>query len=200
MALSGHSDRDRLLLLEIGTGSKEAFDRFYETYVPIMYRVAVRLTDNRMDAEDVVQDVLLDVLRRPEKYDPSRGTLEAWLLVKTKSKSLDALRKRSRTVPLGPHREQAPADTVPAPEEALLLRAEAETVRSALRGIPALQREALYGAYFESMTHRELAERLNRPLGTVKSLVRYGLNNIKKQLAAKGWTGAPKGGDRVESD
>jgi len=196
--MSGSGDSERQLLREISMGSLEAFDRFYERYVPMMYRVAIRLTGDRMDAEDVCHDVLTEMIRRPEQFDPARGSLEAWLVVKTKSRSMDALRRRSRSVqtdmagmPL--------VDHGPLPDEAALARADAEAVRAALRDIPALQRDAVYGAFYESMTHRELAERMNRPLGTVKSLVRYGLNNVRKKLGSKGWIEPAKGGQRHES-
>jgi len=176
----------------MSAGSLAAFDRFYERYVPIMYRVAVKLTGNRMDAEDVVHDVILRLIRHPERYDPARGSLESWVLVQTKSRSLDLLRQRNRQATIE-RQTDAMRDHGMLPEERVLAKAETESVRDALGRIPSLQREALYGAFFHSMTHRQLAEHMNRPLGTVKSLVRYGLNNVRKQLFASGWTDSPKG-------
>ena len=190
--MNGNNDEHRQLLNEMSAGSLAAFDRFYERYVPIMYRVAVKLTGNRMDAEDVVHDVILRLIRHPERYDPARGSLESWVLVQTKSRSLDLLRQRNRQATIE-RQTDAMRDHGMLPEERVLAKAETESVRDALGRIPSLQREALYGAFFHSMTHRQLAEHMNRPLGTVKSLVRYGLNNVRKQLFASGWTDSPKG-------
>ncbi len=101
--------------------------------------------------------------------------------------------KQQREQAADPHPLQG--DSV---EETVLAKLERETVRNVLNGIPEPQRQAVYGAYFQAKTHRELADIMARPIGTVKSLIRYGLHNLRKQLAETGWYGSGKGGDKRE--
>ncbi|MBP2117634.1 RNA polymerase sigma factor [Cohnella lubricantis] len=181
---------------EIEEGSAEAFDRLYEQAVPWLLPIACQLLGDRMEAEDAIHDVLLAVIRHPERYDRSRGTVEAWLAVQLRSRCLDRLRKRSRIVlqeaaePSEGERVQAPVRT----EEAALDKLEVEAVRQALRDLPGLHRRTLAEAYYSSRSQRELAEEWQVPLGTVKSRIRYGLHHLRKSLERLGWAEA-EGGD-----
>lgn len=176
-------------------GDPRAFEKLYEQAVPYLLPLACHMLGDRMEAEDAVHDVLLGVIRSPGRYDASRGSAQAWLAVQVKSRCLDRLRKRSRTVLRGEAEEPAAA-TVPAaqPETAVLARMEREAVRSALRQLPGVQREALAAAYFTPRSQKELADAWQVPLGTVKSRVRYGLGHLRKALDRMGW-GAGEGGD-----
>jgi RNA polymerase sigma factor (sigma-70 family) len=185
------------LLREMGRGSRAAFEAFYERYAAFVYRVALRMLHDPMEAEDLCHDIFLEAYRTAAQYDRQRGSVEAWLAVKTKSRCMDRLRRTQAKQ----QREQA-ADSHPlqgdSVEETVLAKLERETVRNVLNGIPEPQRQAVYGAYFQAKTHRELADIMARPIGTVKSLIRYGLHNLRKQLAETGWYGSGKGGDKRE--
>ncbi|GIO11768.1 RNA polymerase sigma factor SigK [Cohnella xylanilytica] len=196
MARNHNEDMVRWLK-EIGEGSEEAFDRLYGQVVPWLLPMARHLLGDRMEAEDACHDVLLEVIRHPERYDPERGTVEAWLAVQLRSRCLDRLRKRSKIV----LKEEAEPiagfgrEPLSRPEETVLARMQGEAVRLALGQLPGLQRRTLAEAYFSSRSQRELAEDWQVPLGTVKSRVRYGLNHLRKALEKMGWA-EPEGGDR----
>jgi len=181
-------------LQQIREGSVSAFDRFYERAAPMLMPIACQMLGDRMEAEDVCHDVMMQVITHPERYDPARGSVEAWLLVATKSRCLDRLRRRKRMVLQdAPDAERTPAVRVPLPEETVLAKMEGEAVRLALRQLPASQRKALAAAFYSLRSQRELAEAWQVPLGTVKSRVRYGLNHMRRALLRLGWAEAEGG-------
>ncbi|WP_346773937.1 sigma-70 family RNA polymerase sigma factor [Brevibacillus sp. SYP-B805] len=192
--MTDHHEQSLRLLREIGQGSAAAFEQFYEQYAALVYQIAQRMMGDPMEAEDLCHDIFLEVYRTAGQYDPARGSIEAWLAVKTRSRCLDRLRRMKRD-----RLHDWDAAGLPwtasesSPEEQVLKKLERETVREVLDTIPQAQREAVYGMYFQAKSHRELAEKLERPLGTVKSLIRYGLINVRKQLNQLGWL-APSGG------
>lgn len=189
--MTGRDYQAERLLREMGEGSAAAFEQFYERFSPLVFSIAMRMVGERMEAEDLCHDIFLEVYRTAGKYDPQRGSVEAWLAVKTKSRCLDRLRrKQSERIEI---RDELPEPAGAAAEETVLAKLERDTLRSAVERIPEAQQRAIYGTYFLSCTHRELSERMNRPLGTVKSLIRYGLMNLRKQLVQLGWIG-PSGG------
>lgn len=200
----------RHLLKKVKEGSQQAFDLFYETYFPLVFGVAMKMMKNKYEAEDVCQEVLLDFLQRPHLYQEERGSVEAFLAVKTRHKCLDILRRRERQVYvdtseteelLGRHEQRGreahlagSASLSPSPVEYVVMKERREALRQALHQIPEEQRVVLEGAYLEELTQRHLAEQLNKPLGTIKSLIRYGLKNMRRQLSK--YAGEQAGGGR----
>jgi RNA polymerase sigma-70 factor (ECF subfamily) len=183
------------LLQRVSEGSYSAFERFYEQYADMVYRIALLRTKDPVEAEDVCHDVFLEVLNNPEQYDASRGSIEAWLAVKTKSRSLDRLRRKQRVHLISWEKAGCWPLAEDAMDDQILIRLEAERVRHALQAIPAPQQRALMGAYFEERTHRELAETLGRPLGTVKTLIRSGLQHLRRNLENSAVPGRAGGGE-----
>lgn len=184
------------LLGLVREGSLPAFDRFYERAAPFIVGIARKMLGERMEAEDVCHDVLLAVISEPGRYDPSRGSVEAWLAVLTKSKCVDRLRKRSRIV----LEREEPAGLADAPasgptEQRVLRKLEREALRRAMGELPGMQRQTIAAAFYEYRSQRDLAEAWQVPIGTVKSRVRYGLNHLRKSMERLGWTGE-KGGNR----
>mgnify|MGYP001030715422 FL=1 len=176
-------------LREMSEGSLEAFDRFYASAVPLILPIALKLLGDRMEAEDVCHDVLLAVISHPDKYDPARGSVEAWLGVQTKSRSLDRLRRKKKVLlqeRVGME-EKSESARNRSPEETVLSKLEGEALRRALQDLPGMQRRTLAEAYFASRSQSELAEAWQVPLGTVKSRMRYGLNHLKRSLIKMGW-------------
>lgn len=178
---------EKRLLQEIANQSVAAFEQFYERYASLVLHIATRTVGDRMEAEDICHDVFLEVWKKADQYDPERGSVEAWLAVKTRTRSLDRLRRKQRWIPSAEQPQPEPLSAVKSTEESVFARLEREALRSALNNIPASQASALHGMYYEEQSQRELSERMNRPLGTVKSLIRYGLANIRKQLSQLGW-------------
>ncbi len=172
------------------------FDQFYERYISFVFRIAFRLMKNKAEAEDVCHDIFLDILLNPDKFNPSRGSIEAWLAVKTRNLCYDRLRKKKPVLIERWEDALSSSESVNSVEFNVLSKVEKEALHHALEQIPPAQRKALYGAYFEGRTHRELAVEMKRPLGTIKSLLRYGLNNLKKQKDLLAWVQSGEGGKK----
>jgi RNA polymerase sigma-70 factor (ECF subfamily) len=150
----------------------------YDRYSPVVYSVALRVLGETGAAEDVQQDVFMQLWRNPGAFDSSRGNLGAWLAVITRNRAIDALRKRR------------PQDDI---EDVVLsvapdMAADADRsrvatkVRDLLNGMPAVQRTALEMAYYEGLTHTEIASKTGEPLGTIKTRIRAGLIALRKAL------------------
>ena len=185
------------VMQEMSRGSLSAFRRFYEQYASFVLQIAQRVTGDRMEAEDVCHDVLLHVLQKAEGFDPSRGSIEAWLAVTTRNRALDRLRRKQRMQPSLLEEEAeaaiAAAGSFPPVEDSVVAKLDGETLKNALQRIPSMQAKAIAGYYLHAQSQRELSAELQVPLGTVKSLVRYGLHNLRKQLVQLGWSGLQKG-------
>lgn len=151
----------------------------YDRYSSIVYSVALRVLRDTGAAEDVLQDVFMQLWRSPGVFDASRGNLGAWLAVIARNRSIDALRKR--------HPQDDLEDCVLSVEPDLAGEAERaramDKVRGALGEMPSTQRAALEMAYFEGMSHTEIAKKTGEPLGTVKTRIRAGLLALRKAFA-----------------
>lgn len=167
------------LLKNISMGSRHSFDLLYEKHISFVFRIALHVTGNKQEAEDVCHDVFLEVYQKADQYQVSKGSVEAWLAIRTKSRALDLVRKKKpilqNTLEELLSGEEAGAD------KQFLSEFEKDTVLKALEHLPKEQQEAIYRSYFQEKTHKEIASTMNRPLGSVKSLIRYGLNNLRKQ-------------------
>jgi|SRR5690625_2482949 len=177
--------KDIQLLNLIAKGSETAFNQFYEMYASFVFNIARQVLGDPCEAEDVTHEVFLNIFKKPEQYNKKRGSIKAWLAVQARSRSIDRLRKKQ---PILVQKLELldTKDTVET-ELSVLLQIEKEILLKALEKIPEKQREVIYGAYFKGKTQRELAKSLDRPLGTVKSLVRYGLRNMRKQKELINW-------------
>lgn len=182
-----------LLLREMCDGSVKAFDEFYGEYSTFIMQVAIRVVEDKMEAEDICHEVFLEVLRRGKDYDPGRGSIRAWLAVMTRSRSLDRLRRKQRMLPVEDCRFLGAAVSE---EEQVISRIEREALRAAMEELPEAQRKAITGSYYTLQTQREMSEAWNVPIGTVKSWVRYGLANLRKQMEKQGWRRTGEGGEQ----
>ncbi|WP_246188198.1 RNA polymerase sigma factor [Paenibacillus tengchongensis] len=186
------------LLVLMCEGSTDAFDEFYACYAPYVLQIAYRQTQDRMEAEDICHDIFLEVLRRGRTYDPQRGSLKAWLAVMTRSRCIDRQRRKSRAEPLADPDILRQDESVTGQEEAVLHKVQSEALGSALQCLPANQRKAILGSYYAAHTHQELADSWSVPLGTVKSWIKYGIANMRRQLIKQGWIDQPEGGEPHE--
>jgi RNA polymerase sigma-70 factor (ECF subfamily) len=152
----------------------------YDRYSSIVYAVALRVLGDTGAAEDVLQEVFLQLWRNPGVFDSSRGNLGAWLAVIARNRAIDGLRKRRPETDI--------ADMVVSVEPDMAGDAERsrgmEKVRGALGTMPAAQRSALEMAYFEGLTHIEIAAKTGEPLGTIKTRIRTGLLALRKTFVA----------------
>ena len=171
---------DLALVTAIRSGDQSAMAALYDRYSSIVYSVALRVLQNTGAAEDVLQDIFMQLWRNPGAFDASRGRMAAWLAVVARHRAIDALR-RCRP-------ENDIEDVVVAVEHDLASDADRsrtmDKVRGALQTMPAPQRSALEMAYFEGLTHSEIAEKTGEPLGTIKTRIRTGLLSLRRALTA----------------
>ncbi len=160
----------------IRSGDEGAMATLYDRYSSLVYAVALRVLGDTGAAEDVLQEVFMQLWRNPAAFDSGRGNMGAWLGVITRNRAIDGLRKR--------HPETDIADVVVSVEPDMAGAAERaramEKVRGVLVGMPETQRSALEMAYFEGLTHTEIAAKTGEPLGTIKTRIRAGLLALRK--------------------
>lgn len=171
---------DLALATAIRSGDQGCMAVLYDRYSSIVYSVALRVLQDTGAAEDVLQEIFLQLWRNPGAFDASRGNMAAWLAVIARNRAIDALRRRRPESDL--------EDVVVSVEHDLATEADRsrtmEKVRGALQMMPAPQRSALEMAYFEGLTYSEIAGKTGEPLGTIKTRIRAGLLTLRKALAA----------------
>jgi RNA polymerase sigma-70 factor (ECF subfamily) len=176
---------ERELLAAIRAGDAAALDVLYRGHASLVHGLATRILQDDAAAEEVTQDVFLYVWQQIERYDPRRGNLASWLVTLTRSRSIDRLRARaSRVRRVEGLARDAAAQPVPAvdPLLDLVLAERRGRVRRALETLSDEQRRALEIAYFEGLSHSEIAARLGAPLGTVKTRIRQGMIRLREAL------------------
>lgn len=172
---------DTVLLGRIAAGDLEAFRAFYGRYAGRVLAYARQLGRGSDLAEDVVQEVFVTVWRRAASFRPDRGDPAGWLYTITRNKLVDHWRRQGERAGLGPFDDRSLADTAAAGEtaEASDLRV---AVRQALARVAPDQRQAIEMAYFGGLTYEETAQRLDLPVGTLKSRIRSGLKTLRTLL------------------
>lgn len=173
------SDDAEALLARVRAGDQNAVADLYDNYSAIVYSAALRVLADPAAAEDVLQEVFLQLWCRPEIFDARRGSLAAWLAVIARNRAIDQVRRQ---------RPESDVDEVVFVSDAHLdddvARAQAiERVREVLRELPAEQREALEMAFFDGLTHAEIAAQTGQPLGTVKTRIRSALIAVRRAVA-----------------
>ena len=179
---------DGWLVRRVAEGDDAALEALYERYGRPAFALARRITGEPVFAEEVVQEVFLALWRDPAKYDPTRGGFPSWLLATTHHKAVDAVRReetvRRRRATLAEEAASytSAASDLPPVEDAAWSGLRGERVRQALGELPAPQREALVLAYYAGYTQREIAERTDTPLGTVKTRMLAGMRRLRELL------------------
>jgi RNA polymerase sigma-70 factor, ECF subfamily len=202
---SGRSD-DVALVRAVADGSEDALSALYDRHIDGVHAVALRLTGDRQLAEEVVQETFLALWNRAELFDPSVASLATWLRAIARNRTVDRMRaagRRPATVPFaGPGAGDTsevdidrlgPAAAViggaapdPGPEAAAEARDLQERVAAALSTMPDVERAVILLAYQEGLTQSEIAERLEWPLGTVKTRTRRALGHLRQALEVDG--------------
>lgn len=173
------------LLRRIAQQDQAALSQLYDRYARVLYSLAFKILGVPEEAEEVVLDVFAQVWKSAQRYDESRGRVDGWLFLMTRSRSLDRLRKRQRlkkVVEASTEKAQVQPQSATLPDEELLIRERRDRVRAALAQIPEGQRQVLELAYFGGFSQAEIAERLGIALGTVKTRVRLGLSKLRGLL------------------
>jgi len=185
-------DQDDLALIaSISQGDSRALEVLYDRYAAVIYRMALRIVKNPELAEEVVQEVFWRVWRRSGSFERERGRVAQWLFGVAHNLCIDELRRmRSRPVPVyedteHPLIQQLPDERTDVAGEVWHAE-QRRVIADVLDQLPEAQRQAIELAYFGGLSHQEIAMRLNRPLGTIKTRVRLGLHKLKSLLTARG--------------
>lgn len=175
-----NSASDWSLLERIVRKDESALATLYDRYSGLVYSESLRILRDTGAAEEILQDLFLQIWRTAEKFDPQRGSLPGWLLVAARNRSISRLRRR----------DSRPNDELT--ETSVVLPCNLETtavqnqllgrVKNALNSLPNGQREAIELAYFEGMSHSEIASHTGAPLGTVKTWIRTAMDTLKREL------------------
>jgi RNA polymerase sigma-70 factor (ECF subfamily) len=169
---------DEQLLERVAKGDQQAMGQIFDRYSRMVYSVAFRVLSDSGHAEDVLQDVFFKVWREPHTFLKGRGSLGAWLAVVARNRAIDALRRRKPT--------DSVEDVVLVASTNLAAESERNTmiemVRKVMKALPLEQQASMELAYFEGLSHSEIAERTGDPLGTVKTRIRSALITLRKAL------------------
>ena len=163
----------------------DGLTELYDRYSRAIYSFALHIVGEQAEAEDVVQDVFSQAWAQAPRYESSRGAVAAWLLTMTRSRAIDRLRtRRARpdSVPADESQLRGFVDPAEPHDLGLFTREQVHRVRSAMSRLPVMQRVVIEMAYFEGLSQSEIAERLEEPLGTVKTRARLGLLKLREAL------------------
>jgi RNA polymerase sigma-70 factor (ECF subfamily) len=177
-----HVEEDGELVRRVAEGDAEALRELYRLYGTLVFGVAYRVLGDRQLAEDCTQNVFVALWRGARSYDPGRARVTTWLFTVTRNNAIDIVRRREarRADPLPEDEAAWAAGTEPDAAELTAAADTAERVAAALAELPPAQLEAVSLAYFDGLSHAEIAERLGVPLGTVKGRIRLGLDRLRE--------------------
>ncbi len=177
--------RDIELLRQIADGDRAAFAEFYDRHSLLMFSVASRILNEPSDAEDVMQEAFVQIWEKAKSFDPKLGKAASWAAILVRNKAIDRIRSSQRRTRMaqeaGPELAFAATSTDSA-NEAIHGAEKARLIQTAIVELPAEQRRAIEMAYFSGLTHIEISEKLQEPLGTIKARIRRGLLKLREQL------------------
>jgi len=163
---------------QVRTGGQQAMAAVFDRYAGLVYSVALRVLKDAGQAEDVTQEIFFQLWRHPDGFSFSRGSLGTWLLVVARNRAIDQLRQRRPTEPVEDVAIASATNLQNEAERGILM----QRVRGILVDLPQEQQQSLQLAFFDGLSHSEIAERTGQPLGTVKTRIRSALNSLRKRL------------------
>jgi RNA polymerase sigma-70 factor, ECF subfamily len=178
---------DQEMIARIGRRDQSAFSALYDRLSGPLYSLAMKMLGDPAEAQDALQDVFLQIWSRAASYDPQQSSVFSWTVLLTRSRVIDRLRargRRSRVVVASTEDTPVGATDASTVESAVdtVENDEAARVRYVLNNLPSEQRETIELAFFEHLSHHEIAARLGQPLGTVKARIRRGLLKLRQRL------------------
>ena len=179
------SEREWVVLVRsVAAGDQGALHALYERSHRAVFTLAMRITANRETAEEVTLDVFHDVWRHASCYQEENGTVLGWIMIQARSRAIDRLRFDQRKKRANPEiGDPLPAVVTASPDDLIALKEQSQALRAALVVLTPDERMAIEAAFFSEMTYVEVAERLNQPLGTIKTRIRTGLHKLRQALA-----------------
>jgi RNA polymerase sigma-70 factor (ECF subfamily) len=173
------------LLRRIAAKDRDALNELYDQTARPLFSIACRMLGNVADAEEIIQDVFVQIWTKAAKFDAEKGQPFHWVLALTRNRCIDGLRARQRRSRImvdmngEPELDQA---VELAPVDAPLMENDIAVIQSVVNNLPKDQRQAIEMAFFGGLTHQEIAESLNEPLGTVKARIRRGMLKLREAL------------------
>ena len=174
------------LIQQVAKQDRDAFSQLYDRFSTLVFTLAMRMLKARSDAEDLLQEVFVQVWRQAQNYSAERGSPEAWIINIARSRAIDKIRsirrmQKSFVLTDDPARAESSENV-----ESSAVESETRlTMNSALANLPATQRKVLELAYFDGLTQSEIADRLAEPLGTVKTRMRSGIQKLREILGTQ---------------
>lgn len=177
-------------MARIAQGDQMAFSSLYDRLSGPLYSLACRMLGDASEAEDALQEVSLQIWRRATGYDPAQSSVFSWAILLARGKIIDRLRARGRRSRIVAQSTDDETDAIAATDtstaetaaDSMHRNEEAARVRSVLQNLPPDQRQAIEMAFFSELTHPEIAQQLDQPLGTVKARIRRGLLRVRDGL------------------
>ncbi|MBD1849375.1 sigma-70 family RNA polymerase sigma factor [Leptolyngbya sp. FACHB-711] len=180
-ALAAPTDAE--LLIALSAGEIDALSTIYDRHAGLVYGLALKVLGNPQEAEDLTQDIFL-MLARGCSYDPQRGSLRTFLAVLTRSRAIDRVRSRSRTLAFLARWKGSQAERASDPLlESVFQQEQSQEVQAAIAQLSEEQQQILKMAYYDGLSQSQIADRLNIPLGTAKARARRGLIQLRQTLA-----------------
>lgn len=173
------------LLPRLAQGDQQALARVYDLTISRVYGLALRITGKAECAEEVSEDVYLQIWRSARDYSAQRGKVIAWLLTICRSRAIDFLRRQEIAEPHENPEDLVPHDADDDPQDLLAAARLNEKLHAAIAQLTALERQLLSLAFFRGLTHEEIAQHSNLPLGSVKTYLRRALGCLRTTLEAK---------------
>ncbi len=174
---------DALLAARLAAGDDHALAEIFDHLAQAVYGAARRVLGEGAAAQDVVQDVFVELWRHPDRYDPSAGTLAAYLVVAARHRAVDLIRSELRRLARQErHYRLTPGPLQPSPSDQVAASDTAEAVRAAVQLLPEGQRQVVELAYFQGLSYREVAQATGIPEGTAKSRLRLALAKLEGVL------------------
>ena len=180
---------DAAMLQRIGTRDVAAFQEFYRKFSGLLFSTIHRVLNDHQDAEDIMQEVLVQIWQKAHLYEPSKGKPLTWVTTMARNRAIDRIRSKQRrsrlndefeqeTKPLQPEFDESTSDRVISGESD-------RTIKKAVMELTPDQREAIQLAYFDGLTQSEIANKLREPLGTVKARIRRGVQRLEQVVKRK---------------
>ena len=181
--MTSFKEDDRVLINQIGAGDTRVFSILYDRYETLVFSLAIKITGSHETAEEVTLDVFTQIWKNADKYHAEKGSVKGWIASIARYRSIDTLRRYNVRSDINrPRLSDIQLETLPSddnPGEALEFEETRRKVSEAIAELPKDQQEVLALAYFRGYTHRQIAEGLNEPLGTIKTRIRLGLQKLR---------------------
>ena len=178
-------NRDNDLLRRIGRGDRSAFAEFYDLYANLLFSVAVKILNDQKEAEDVLQEVFVQIWDKAGTFDPQLGKPSSWAITLARNRAIDrirASRRRARLVEEAATAGALDGGEGPTANESVHGREKAALIRTAMAALPSDQRQAIELAFFSGLTQIEISDNLREPLGTIKARIRRGMLKLRDKL------------------